>query len=118
MRISDWSSDVCSSDLGVGNTRRIIDHALSYAQDRQQFGRPIGKFQAVAHKFADMEIMWQTARAQTFVVAAMLDAGLDPVCENAVAKAYATEVNWKVADMAMQIMAGARYPMANRESVR
>jgi len=96
---------------GVGNTRRIIEHALAYANGRQQFGRPLGKFQAVAHKFADMEIMWQTARAQTFRVAEMLDAGLDPVCENAVAKAYATEVNWKVADMAMQIMAGAGYIM-------
>jgi len=94
---------------GVGNTRRIIDHALGYAKQREQFGRPIGKFQAVAHKFADMEIMYQTARAQTFRVAAMLDAGLDPVGENAVAKAYATEVNWKVADIAMQIMAGAGF---------
>src|SRR5262245_9913695 len=96
---------------GVGNTRRIIDHVLEYAKTRAQFGRPIGKFQAVSHKLADMEIMWQTARAQTFRVAQMLDAGLDPVCENAVAKAYATEVNWKVADMAMQIMAGAGYIM-------
>lgn len=96
---------------GVGNARRIIDHVLEYAKRRAQFGRPIGKFQAVAHKLADMEIMWQTARAQTFRVAQMLDAGLDPVCENAVAKAYATEVNWKVADMGMQIMAGAGYIM-------
>ncbi len=96
---------------GVGNTRRILDHALNYAKTREQFGRPIGKFQAIAHKFADMEIMWQTARAQTFRVAQMLDAGLDPVCETAVAKAYATEVNWKVADMAMQVMAGAGYIM-------
>jgi alkylation response protein AidB-like acyl-CoA dehydrogenase len=96
---------------GVGNTRRIIDHVLQYAKTRTQFGRPIGKFQAVSHKLADMEIMWQTARAQTFRVAQMLDAGLDPVCENAVAKAYATEVNWKVADMGMQIMAGAGYIM-------
>jgi len=96
---------------GVGNTRRILDHVLAYAQTRRQFGRPIGKFQAVSHKLADMEMMWQTARAQTFRVAQMLDAGLNPVCENAVAKAYATEVNWKVADMAMQVMAGAGYIM-------
>lgn len=94
---------------GVGNTLRIIEHALAYAKDREQFGRPIGKFQAVSHKFAEMQMMYQTARAQTFRVAAMLDAGLDPIMENAVAKAYATEVNWKVADMAMQIMAGAGY---------
>ena len=100
-----------SAANGVGNTRRLIDHALSYAKARRQFGRPIGKFQAVSHKLADMEMMWQTARAQTFRVAQMLDAGLDPVCENAVAKAYATEVNWKVADLAMQIMAGAGYIM-------
>jgi alkylation response protein AidB-like acyl-CoA dehydrogenase len=96
---------------GVGNTRCILDHVLEYAKTREQFGRPIGKFQAVAHKLAEMEMMWQTARAQTFRVAQMLDAGLDPICENAVAKAYATEVNWKVADMAMQIMAGAGYIM-------
>ena len=96
---------------GVGNTRRILDHVLDYAKTREQFGRPISKFQAVSHKLAEMEMMWQTARAQTFRVAQMLDAGLDPVCENAVAKAYATEVNWKVADMAMQIMAGAGYIM-------
>jgi alkylation response protein AidB-like acyl-CoA dehydrogenase len=96
---------------GVGNTRRILDHVLAYAQTRQQFGRPIGKFQAVSHRLAEMEMMWQTARAQTFRVAQMLDAGLSPVCETAVAKAYATEVNWKVADMAMQIMAGAGYIM-------
>jgi len=94
---------------GVGNTRRIIEHVLDYAKTRRQFGRPIGKFQAIAHKLAEMEIMWQTARAQVFRVAQMLDAGLDPVCENAVAKAYATEANWKVADTAMQIMAGAGY---------
>ncbi|MCA8927639.1 MAG: acyl-CoA/acyl-ACP dehydrogenase [Alphaproteobacteria bacterium] len=94
---------------GVGNTLRILEHALAYARERQQFGRPIGKFQAVSHKFAEMQMMYQTARAQTFRVAEMLDAGLDPILENAVAKAYATEVNWKVADMAMQIMAGAGY---------
>ncbi len=56
-----------------------------------------------------MQMMYQAARAQTFRVAEMLDAGLDPIMENAAAKAYATEVNWKVADMAMQIMAGAGY---------
>lgn len=94
---------------GVGNTLKIMEHALNYAKEREQFGRPIGKFQAVSHKFADMQIMYQTARAQMFRVAEMLDAGLDPIMENAVAKAYVTEVNWKVADMAMQIMAGAGY---------
>jgi alkylation response protein AidB-like acyl-CoA dehydrogenase len=94
---------------GVGNTLKIMEHALNYAKERQQFGRPIGKFQAVSHKFADMQIMYQTARAQLYRVADMLDAGLDPIMENAVAKAYVTEVNWKVADMAMQIMAGAGY---------
>ncbi|MBC8241682.1 MAG: acyl-CoA/acyl-ACP dehydrogenase [Alphaproteobacteria bacterium] len=94
---------------GVGNTLKIMEHALAYARERQQFGRPIGKFQAISHKFAEMQIMYQTARAQTFRVAQMLDAGVDPIMENAVAKAYTTEVNWKVADMAMQILAGAGY---------
>ena len=94
---------------GVGNTLRIMEHALAYARERQQFGRPIGKFQAVSHKFADMQIMYQTARAMLYRVAEMLDNGLDPIMENAALKAYATEVNWKTADMAMQILAGAGY---------
>lgn len=94
---------------GVGNTLRIMEHALAYAREREQFGRPIGKFQAVSHKFADMQIMYQAARAQLYRVAEMLDAGQDPIMENAVLKAYATEANWKVADMAMQILAGAGY---------
>src|SRR5690606_36327066 len=68
---------LCLAATGVGCIERIIGHVKEYALGREQFGRPISKFQAIAHKFADMEIMWQTARAQTYRVAAMIDAGLD-----------------------------------------
>jgi len=102
---------LCLAATGVGCMERIIGHVKQYALGREQFGRPISKFQAIAHKFADMEIMWQTARAQTYRVADMIDAGLDPVGETSVAKAYATESAWKCADMGMQIMAGAGYIM-------
>jgi alkylation response protein AidB-like acyl-CoA dehydrogenase len=100
---------LCLAAMGVGNIERFIDYSRDYALQRVQFGRPIAKFQAIAHKFADMEVMWQTARNQVLAVAEMIDAGLDPVTETAVAKLYATESCWRAADLAMQIMGGAGF---------
>jgi hypothetical protein len=69
----------------------------------------------VAHKFAEMQMMTETARLHTFHVADMLDAGENLVMETAIAKTLATEYNLAVADMGMQVMGGAGYmkgPMA------
>ena len=76
-----------------------------------QFGRPITEYQAIAHKFADMQIMAETTRVLTYRVADMLDAGLQPTAETAMAKVVATENNCKCADMGIQIMGGAGYMM-------
>jgi alkylation response protein AidB-like acyl-CoA dehydrogenase len=67
------------------------------------------EFQAVSHKFADMQIMTEAARRVTFHTADMLDAGEDAVMETAIAKTLGTENNWKVADLGVQIMGGAGY---------
>ncbi len=102
---------LCLAAGGAGNCQRVIDYARDYARERVQFGQPITKFQAIAHKFADMQIMAETARAMTYRVAAMLDAGLDPVMETAIAKIVATEANFRAADLGMQVMGGAGYTM-------
>lgn len=95
----------------VGNCQCVIDYVKNYASERIQFGRPITKFQAIAHKFADMQMLTDSARLLTYRVADMLDAGLSPIKETAMAKVISTENNVKVVDMGMQIMGGASYMM-------
>ncbi|MFA5487656.1 MAG: acyl-CoA dehydrogenase family protein [Candidimonas sp.] len=65
------------------------------------------QFQVIQHKFADMQMMAETARVLTYRVADMLDAGLTPNMETAIAKVTATENNNRCADMGIQIMGGA-----------
>lgn len=104
---------ICLAASACGNMRHIIDYARAYAVERKQFGQPISKFQAIQHKFADMQIMAKTARAMTYAVAGMLDAGLEPVEETAIAKIYATDADFKCADLGLTIMGGAGYTMAH-----
>lgn len=93
----------------AGQMIKIIEIAKDWAMERKAFGQTITEFQAVAHKFAEMQMMTETARLHTFSVADMLDAGENPVMETAIAKTVATEYNMKVADMGVQIMGGAGY---------
>lgn len=102
---------LCLSAAASGNIQKIIDYAKDYACERKQFGRPITEYQAVAHKFADLQIMAETTRVLTYRVADMLDAGLQPTAETAIAKVVATENNCKCADIGIQIMGGAGYMM-------
>ncbi|WP_454693467.1 acyl-CoA dehydrogenase family protein [Achromobacter aegrifaciens] len=94
-----------------GNCYKIIDYARDFAKQRKAFGEPITKFQAIAHKFAEMQMMAEASRAMTYRVADMLDAGLEPTMETSIAKAFATENNCRVADMGLQIMGGAGFMM-------
>lgn len=93
----------------AGQMIKIIEIAKNWATERKAFGQTITEFQAVAHKFAEMQMMTETARLHTFSVADMLDAGENPVMETAIAKTIATEHNMTVADMGVQIMGGAGY---------
>jgi len=102
---------LCLSASACGNMARIIDDARGFALERKQFGKPISSYQAIAHKFADMQLMLESARAMTYRVADMLDAGVDPAMETAIAKVLATENNSRCADMGIQILGGAGYMM-------
>ncbi|MDP3857094.1 MAG: acyl-CoA dehydrogenase family protein [Stagnimonas sp.] len=102
---------LCLAAAGAGNMQHVIDYAKDYAVDRVQFGQPITKFQAVAHKFADMRIMAEGTRLMTYRVAEMLDAGIEPRIETAMAKVVATDNDFACANLGMQIMGGAGYMM-------
>jgi alkylation response protein AidB-like acyl-CoA dehydrogenase len=92
-----------------GQCLRIIEIAADWARERKAFGKIITEYQAISHKFADMQMLTESARLHTYSAAEMLDAGVDAVMETSMCKVIATENNMKVADHGVQIMGGAGY---------
>lgn len=90
----------------AGTSQAIIDYAINYAKDRIQFGKPISKFQAIQHKFADMQIKADVARLLSYRVAWMLKEGLPCFKEMSIAKLYASEAIFAIANEGVQIMGG------------
>src|SRR5207237_7184057 len=58
----------------LGTTRWLLERTIAYAKERHQFGRPIGSFQAVQHKLADMALAQQQAWSATYYAAMAIDA--------------------------------------------
>ena len=86
-----------------------FDKTVQYAHERQTFGRPIGTFQAIRHKFADMATKLEAARQLIYSTAWSYANGDYPVREISMAKLYAAQVAWEVADECVQIHGGAGY---------
>jgi len=91
----------------VGVAQRAMEMAVEYARARQQFGRPIGAYQAVSHRCADMLVDVESARSATYFAAWAADAEPETLALAAsVAKAAAAENGWKVAASALQVHGG------------
>ena len=90
----------------VGRARRAFDLALAHAAEREQFGQPIGKFQGVSFKLADMITEIDAADWMTLAAAWRLDRGLPANREIASAKLFASEMLSRVTDEAVQIHGG------------
>jgi acyl-CoA dehydrogenase len=90
----------------VGRARRAFDLALPYAAERRQFGQPIGAFQGVSFKLADMITQIDAADWLTLAAAWRLDQKLPASREIASAKLYASEMLARVTDEAIQIFGG------------
>ncbi len=86
-----------------------FDAALDYAKKREQFGKPIGSFQAIQWMLADMSTLIEAARGLTYRAAMVKDSGEPCSVESAQAKLYASEVAGKVTDMAVQVHGGKGY---------
>ena len=95
--------------LGIG--QRAFDDALAYVKERKQFGRPIGSFQALQHRFADIATELEAARLMTHWVASLTDEDPDSMLpkEASMVKLYVTETAQKVALEGMQMMGGYGY---------
>jgi acyl-CoA dehydrogenase len=85
--------------------RRTVDYAL----ERQAFGRPIGKFQAIRHKVAEMATKLEAGRALTYSALRLLTSGQDALREVTAAKLYTQRAAVEVADEAVQVHGGYGY---------
>ncbi|WP_255169608.1 acyl-CoA dehydrogenase family protein [Natrononativus amylolyticus] len=94
---------------GVGIAKGACEAALEYAQDREQFGKPISEFQAIQHKLADMHTKTEAARNLTYKASWNVDEGNDITTLASMAKEYASRIAVDVADEAVQIHGGAGY---------
>jgi alkylation response protein AidB-like acyl-CoA dehydrogenase len=89
--------------------QRAFDKTLAYAMERKAFGRQIGKFQAIRHKFAEMATKIEASRQLTYTTAWRFGGGEYPVREISMAKLYASRMLCEVADECLQIHGGAGY---------
>ncbi len=93
----------------VAGAQRCFERTLQYAQERSAFGRQIGKFQVIRHKFAEMATKIESARQMTYVTAWRVANGEYPVREISMAKLHAARIAVEVADECIQIHGGAGY---------
>ncbi|HEX5609178.1 MAG TPA: acyl-CoA dehydrogenase family protein [Solirubrobacterales bacterium] len=91
----------------TGIAQRTMEMAVEYAKDRQQFGRPIGAYQAVSHRCAQMLLETENARSAVYGAAWAADAepGSLPLAAS-MAKAYASDAGWRVPDASIQVHGG------------
>ncbi len=95
--------------LSVGIAQGCLDASLRYAKDREAFGRPIGNYEAIAFKLADMRAAIEASRLLTYHAAWLKDQGRPYTTEAAIAKLRASETAVDVAREAIQIHGGYGY---------
>ena len=104
----DWER-VCLFASHVGTMERLTEQSIEYARTRRQFNQPVGKFQAIQHKVADMKIRLEAARLLVRRAAAMLDKSKMVSLDAAVAKVFVSEALVQTSLDAVQIHGGYGY---------
>jgi alkylation response protein AidB-like acyl-CoA dehydrogenase len=93
----------------VGLARGALDHAIPYAKERKQFGKPIAEFQAVQFDLARMATEIEAARLLVYNAARLRDAGLPFQAEAAMAKYFSSQIAEEVASAAVEIFGGVGF---------
>ena len=94
---------------GVGLAQGALDMAVKHVRERKQFGKPIGSFQGVQFKIADMAVKIELARNLMYKTAWLLDNGTPDTHVTAMAKMYASRIAVEVVDEALQLHGGYGY---------
>jgi len=105
-RALEWGAAALCAEM-VGGSQWVLDTSVEYAKTRQQFGKPIGIYQAVSHKLADMLLEVESARSATYYAAWTVDADApDRSIATSMAKAYASDAYRKAAGNGIQVHGG------------
>ncbi len=100
---------IMTAALAIGIATAAYEDALKYAKERTQFGKPIGKFQAIQMKFADMDVQLETAKLYVLHAAELSDKNLPRQKEAMIAKLYASEIANNICDQASRVLASYGY---------
>jgi alkylation response protein AidB-like acyl-CoA dehydrogenase len=102
---------IMAAAFALGLARAAFDESLRYANERVQFGQPIGQFQGLQWMLADMAVDLEAARVLTWQAAWRADQGLPHIKEASIAKLFATEAATRIAGQAVQIHGGYGFTM-------
>jgi alkylation response protein AidB-like acyl-CoA dehydrogenase len=105
-RALEWATAALCAEM-VGGTQKVLETSTDYAKTRHQFGKPIGIYQAVSHKLADMLVLSESGRSATYYAAWAVDADApDRSLAASMAKAYVSDAYRKVAGDGIQVHGG------------
>jgi alkylation response protein AidB-like acyl-CoA dehydrogenase len=105
-RALEWGTAALCAEM-VGGTQKVLETSTEYAKTRHQFGKPIGIYQAVSHKLADMLVLSESGRSATYYAAWTVDAdAADRSLAASMAKAYVSDAYRKVAGDGIQVHGG------------
>jgi butyryl-CoA dehydrogenase/short/branched chain acyl-CoA dehydrogenase len=93
----------------TGLAQAALDHALAYARERKQFGRPIAEFQGVQFDLAEMAVDVEAARLLVYNAGRLRDAGRPFLAEAAMCKYFASQVAERVASRAVEVFGGVGF---------
>jgi alkylation response protein AidB-like acyl-CoA dehydrogenase len=105
-RALEWATSALCAEM-VGGVQKVLEASTEYAKTRHQFGKPIGIYQAVSHKLADMLVLSESGRSATYYAAWTVDADApDRSLASSMAKAYVSDAYRKVAGDGIQVHGG------------
>jgi alkylation response protein AidB-like acyl-CoA dehydrogenase len=105
-RTLEWGETALCAEM-IGGAQHVLDVSVDYAKTRHQFGRPIGVYQAVSHKLADMLLEIESARSATYYAAWTVDAdAADRSLAASMAKAYVSDTYRRAAGNGIQVHGG------------
>jgi alkylation response protein AidB-like acyl-CoA dehydrogenase len=105
-RALEWGTAALCAEM-VGGAQKVLEDSTEYAKTRHQFGKPIGIYQAVSHKLADMLVLSESGRSATYYAAWAVEADApDRSLASSMAKAYVSDAYRKVAGDGIQVHGG------------
>jgi alkylation response protein AidB-like acyl-CoA dehydrogenase len=105
-RALEWGTAALCAEM-IGGTQKVLEDSTEYAKTRHQFGKPIGIYQAISHKLADMLVLSESGRSATYYAAWAVDADApDRALASSMAKAYVSDAYRKVAGDGIQVHGG------------